>query len=331
MGTDTRARLRAYLSSVPRIIIAGAFAAIPLSWVFASLATWPDAWIIPFDRLINAFFDVLSSPILFGISIQTIFRWTVPPLNAPISLLQTMLPTGVSLGYGDQAVQILPPLSWAGVSAATTVASYQARGLGLAVLAGVTCAFLLLFGLWDSMMVTLSQMIVAVPLGVALGFIGGFILSASITPSDHPVPARSGADNSYFLLSRASHHILRTWRRARDHCNHHIWSASDGAQHGARIGGSGSTRRRAWSVARLQLLAILMESPGSHSVAETAARRQSGRDAVLFDGHSRGPDRLGRHRNDVLLALQRLALGAGLVAGAGITLMPSSSIGTFRL
>ncbi len=172
----TRA-MRAYHPRVAAwLIFVMALVAVPLSWSFPSLARWPVALAVPLDQLINAFFGFLTTPIIGGISAQSISRACVPLLSAPVILIETILQSGVSRGYGDHAVEMLPPLSWLGVSLAVCAMSYRARGYGLAILAGITCTYLLLFGLWGSMMVTLSQMIVAVPLGVALGFAGGVYL-----------------------------------------------------------------------------------------------------------------------------------------------------------
>ncbi len=322
VGTDTRARLRAYLPFPSRIILAIAFAAIPISLAFPSLATWPAPWIIPFDRLINTFFDALSTPILFGISMQTVFRWTVPLLNAPILLLQAVLQTGVSRGYGDQAVQILPPLSWLGLSLAATAVSYHARGLGLASLSALTCAFLLLFGLWDSMMVTLSQMIVAVPLGVALGFLGGLYLYRH--PSRRPTilflldQAQTIPIFSYlvpliifFGLGGAPAIIAIVIFGAPPMVRSTALGLSEAE---ARVGELG----RALGCSRSQFLWKVL-------VPTAWPRLRLGVNQVVMLSFSTvilaaliGAGGIG---NDVLLALQRLAIGAGLIAGAAITLM----------
>ncbi len=322
MDTDTRAKLRAYLSSVSKIVIVAAFAAIPLSWAFTALASWPEAWIIPFDRMINAVFDALSASIAFGISVQSIFRWSVPLLNAPISLLQAVLQTGVSSGYGDQAVQIVPPLSWLGLSFAATAVCYHARGLGLAVLAAITCAFLLLFGLWDSMMVTLSQMIVAVPLGIALGFLGGLYLyrhpshratilfvldqAQTIPIFSYLVPliiffGLGGVPAIIAIVIFGAPPMVRSTALGLEEAE-------------ARVGELG----RSLGCSRSQFLWKVL-------VPTAWQRLQLGVNQVVMLSFSTvilaaliGAGGIG---NDVLLALQRLALGAGLVAGTGITLM----------
>ncbi|MFT3731825.1 MAG: ABC transporter permease subunit [Hyphomicrobium sp.] len=322
MATDTRANLRAYLSYVSGIITAGAFAAIPASWLFPSLAIWPDAWNFPFDRVINSFFDLLTTPILFGISVQTIFRCTVPVLNAPILLLQSILQTGISSGYGDHAAEILPPLSWLGVSLATTVACHHARGLGLAALAATTCGFLLLFGLWDSIMVTLSQMIVAVPLGITIGFLGGLYLYRR--PSRRPT--------ILFLLDQAQTIPIFSYLVPLI-----IFFGLGGAPAVIAIvifGAPPMVRSTALGLAEAEVrVGELGRSLGCsrsqflwNVLVPTAwPRLQLGVNQVVMLSFSTvilaaliGAAGIG---NDVLLALQRLALGAGLVAGAGITLI----------
>lgn len=320
--TDTRATLRAYPSLVAWVIAGAASLAVPLAMLIPALGSWPGAWIIPFDRAINAFFDMLSSPIIFGISGQTIFRWTVPFLSAPISFLEAILKDGVSSGYGDQAVQILPPLSWLGLSLATMLLCYQARGLGLALFAAFTCTFLLSFGLWDSMMVTLSQMIVAVPLGVTIGFFGGLYLYRH--PSSRPT--------ILFFLDQAQTIPIFSYLVPLI-----LFFGLGGAPAIVAIvifGAPPMVRGTALGLAEAEaqvgeLGRSLGCSPSQflwRVLVPTAwPRLQLGVNQVVMLSFSTvilaaliGAGGIG---NDVLLALQRLALGTGLVAGAGITLV----------
>ena len=69
-------------------------------------------------------------------------------------------------------MQILPPLPWIAVLAAAAILAYQAGGARLAALAGACFLYLAAFGQWQSAMITLSSIVIAVPFGV----VGGILL-----------------------------------------------------------------------------------------------------------------------------------------------------------
>ncbi len=323
LKTNTRAGKRAYSPSLIAWMIAGvALVAVPVSWALPSLAHWPETFAVPFDRLINAIFNLLSTPIVAGVSFQTIFRAFVPVLSAPVTLLETILQSGVSRGYGDHAVQILPPLSWLGVSLTTAALCFRARGLVLALLAAITCVYVLLFGLWDSMMVTLSQMAVAVPLGIALGFAGGLFLYRH--PKSRPTilflldQAQTIPIFSYlvpiiifFGLGAAPAIVAIVIFGAPPM----VRSTALGLEEAERkVGELG----RSLGCSRSQILWQIL-------VPTASERLKLGVNQVVMLSFSTvilaaliGAGGIG---NDVLVALQQLALGKGLVAGLAITLV----------
>ena len=77
-------------------------------------------------------------------------------------------------GQGSSAVQLLPPLSWIGVVAVAALLGFRAGGPALAALVAACFGFLAVFGQWESAMVTLASVVVAVPIGVA----GGLFLAS---------------------------------------------------------------------------------------------------------------------------------------------------------
>ena len=77
-------------------------------------------------------------------------------------------------------MQILPPLPWVAVIRAdrTAVLSPGARAGWRPLVVGCL-TFIALFGLWDSAMVTLASILVAVPIGVAGGLLLGIAAQRS--------------------------------------------------------------------------------------------------------------------------------------------------------
>ncbi len=75
---------------------------------------------------------------------------------------------------GDAFFQI-PPLSWVALVAVLALMAYSVRDIGLSILVGSCFFYLAIFGQWESAMVTLSSIMVAVPLGVVIGLLLGVI------------------------------------------------------------------------------------------------------------------------------------------------------------
>jgi glycine betaine/proline transport system permease protein len=76
-------------------------------------------------------------------------------------------------GEGSAAVQVLPPTPWVAVLLAATILALHAGGARLAVLAAAAFLYLAAFGQWQSAMVTLSSIVIAVPFGAAGGMLLG--------------------------------------------------------------------------------------------------------------------------------------------------------------
>ena len=109
-------------------------------------------------------------------------------LDWPFSVATSVLSSGLLQGQGSAAVQWLPPLPWLAVIAVVIAIGHYARGWMLAGLVGLCFSYLTVFGQWDSAMVTLSSILIAVPFGVLGGLLIGIAgfrwpwLERAITP-----------------------------------------------------------------------------------------------------------------------------------------------------
>jgi len=162
-----------------RIVIAASLLALLALYFLAppALTAWPKAWILPMAKgLTLALTWVAETPILGGIALKDILRASAKVIEGPTEALQILLVDGFARGYGAQAVQILPPLSWAGLAGAAILTGWRFGGLRLAGFALFTTGYLLAFGLWHSAMQTFSLLIVAVPIGAATGLWLGVFL-----------------------------------------------------------------------------------------------------------------------------------------------------------
>ncbi|AOG11807.1 ABC transporter permease [Agrobacterium sp. RAC06] len=155
-----------------------AFAMLMAWWLGPSIGKWafdyPRAWQIPAARHISGWMKWLVNEASFGLfSFTDLTRFIADLIDIPYTFALSLLSTGFLSGQGSAAVQIVPPISYLGVIVLVGLMGYYAGGTKLAALV-VTCfGFLAAFGQWSSAMVTLSSILVAVPIGVILGLLLG--------------------------------------------------------------------------------------------------------------------------------------------------------------
>jgi glycine betaine/proline transport system permease protein len=158
----------------------GAFA-ISLAFLFlpqGALPDWalevPRAWRLPAQRWISAAMEWLIEDASFGLfTFREFTRFLAAVLEVPLNAATSLFATGFLSGQGSLAVEILPPLPWTAVLIAAGLIGWHAGGGGLAALAAGAFLYLAAFGQWESAMVTLSSIVIAVPFGVAGGILLG--------------------------------------------------------------------------------------------------------------------------------------------------------------
>ena len=96
---------------------------------------------------------------------QDLTRFVSGVIDAPYRIVLSLLSTGFLRGEGSTAVEITPPLSWVAVIVSFALLGLWAGGRGLALLVAACFLFIAVFGQWQSAMVTLASILVAVPLG----------------------------------------------------------------------------------------------------------------------------------------------------------------------
>jgi glycine betaine/proline transport system permease protein len=129
---------------------------------------------LPMKDEISAFMKWLVEEAHFGLFTFTdLTRGIAWLLAQPYELAKGLLVAGFVQGLGDEAVQLLPPLSWVAIIFVVAAIGHYARSLGLAVFVGLCFLYLAVFGQWASAMVTLASILIAVPLGVAGGLLLG--------------------------------------------------------------------------------------------------------------------------------------------------------------
>ncbi len=154
-------------------------------WLEAAGLGWamqyPDAWVIPLKDSISAAMKWLVEEATFGLFTFTEFTRGISwMIEQPYNLARALLAEGFVEGHGRRAVQLVPPFSWIAVTAGVVALGHYARDWLLAAIVGAAFLYLAVFGQWESAMVTLASVVIAVPIGVA----GGLLLG--ITAYRHP-------------------------------------------------------------------------------------------------------------------------------------------------
>ena len=135
---------------------------------------YPPAWRVPLKNEISAAMKWLVEDASFGLFTFTeLTRGIAWAIDQPYQLALALFSTGFVEGLGQEAMQILPPLSWIAVIALVVAMGHYAKDWGLALLVGIAFLYLAIFGQWHSAMITLASILIAVPFGVAGGLLLG--------------------------------------------------------------------------------------------------------------------------------------------------------------
>ncbi len=308
----------------PRLRFLGLACLTALLWAIAryvpALDTGPSQ-ALPFGAWVSAALHAaLALDLSNGLSAQQSLRSLAPLLSAPVRVFDAVFATGLVSGSGDAAIQRLPPLSWIGLAVALGLGALRFGGLASAIWALVTFFYLQIFSIWPDSVQTLAQMALAVPISVLLGFAAGVFLHrhpsvrpAALTLLDQAqtVPLFAYLVPLVLLLGLgtapavcavvifAMPPMVRTTLLSLDQSQ---------ARFGDLASITGCTAgQRLWKVLvptaapllRLGLNQVILLAFSSAILASLV-----------------GASGLG---NDVLVALQQLAIGRGLVAGLAIT------------
>ncbi|PKP74005.1 MAG: ABC transporter permease [Alphaproteobacteria bacterium HGW-Alphaproteobacteria-6] len=146
--------------------------ATALPWAFEV----PKGWTLPAARWITGFTKWLLNEASFGLfTFAELTRFIAAVIDVPYRVALSVLSTGVLSGRGSAAIVLLPPLPWLGVALVFALFGLWAGGRALGLLVLGCFVFILAFGQWQSAMVTLASILVAVPMGVAGGVTLGIL------------------------------------------------------------------------------------------------------------------------------------------------------------
>lgn len=148
------------------------YKALDARWI----VRFPAAWQPDFEGRISGFMSwLLEDARILGVQFREMTRGLAALIEVPYDIVIGILVKGLVFGQGQQAVQVLPPLSWIAVIVAAIAVGHYAKSRSLAILMGICFGYLAIFGQWESAMVTLSSVLIAVPMAAGGGLLLGIL------------------------------------------------------------------------------------------------------------------------------------------------------------
>ena len=150
---------------------------------------YPKHQTIPFAIYTTSFVKWLINEASFGLfTFKELTRFLAWIIEQPYNLVLAVISKGILKGQGQEAVSLLGPLSWLSVIGIFFTLALYTKDKFLILLVVFSIFYLAIFDQWQSSMITLSSIIIAVPIGVLLGIMLGIlsyrskILEKIITP-----------------------------------------------------------------------------------------------------------------------------------------------------
>ena len=138
--------------------------------LWPGVVKYPRGWVVPLKDWISVFMKWLINDFDLGLfTFKEFTRSIAWMLEWPQWLAKGLLAKGFKFPLGEDAFWLTPTLSWLGLVVVLALLAYRIKDRKLALLIGFCFLYLAVFGQWASAMITLSSILVAVPLGVAGG------------------------------------------------------------------------------------------------------------------------------------------------------------------
>lgn len=134
----------------------------------------PDWAVLPLVEIVEVNLVWFAREATIGdVPVQQITRGFAALVNAPIEWAQTLLSDGIWSGRGLNRERAIPPLSWLTFGGASVILAYRLGGRRLALGTGFGVVYLVAFGLWQNSMVTLSSVLLSTVIAASLGIFLG--------------------------------------------------------------------------------------------------------------------------------------------------------------
>ena len=141
---------------------------------------FPDEWIFPVKDGLNHFMDWLINDLSFGLfTFKEMTRSLAWLLEWPMKWTINIFATGGDVALAGGGMLHIPHLPWIAVVGMIAIFGHYVKGWGLAVLAGAAFLYLAVFGQWESAMLTLAAILISVAIGALAGLLLGIVAAQS--------------------------------------------------------------------------------------------------------------------------------------------------------
>lgn len=148
------------------------YKALDARWIIR----FPKQYELPVEAWVTRVLDWLTDSAHFVLfTFQDLTRAIAALIEAPYQILRNLLIEGFQSGFGEQVVHYAPSFSWIAVIAIVVAIAHYSRDWELGAVAGICFLYLAVFGQWESAMVTLSSVLIAVPIGAVGGLVLGIL------------------------------------------------------------------------------------------------------------------------------------------------------------
>jgi glycine betaine/proline transport system permease protein len=138
------------------------------------LMKYPNAWIFPAKTYISTAMKWLVEDAHIGaVQFTDVTRAIAWIIEQPYNMVISLFATGFTTGHGNSAIVVWPALSWILVTVGVIALGHYSKDWMLAFISGVCIFYLAVFGQWNSAMLTLASIVIAVPAGVVIGLLLG--------------------------------------------------------------------------------------------------------------------------------------------------------------
>jgi len=159
------------------LIIASILAATFIKYqpeFFSWAIKYPKSWIIPFSKKLSLFLKWLLKEADLGLfTFKELTRAFGALLDAPTLFLKGLLVTGFKFENEVEIFLQIPPLSWLGVTIGIVMMGAVLGNRRLTAFILISFLYVAFIGLWESTMLTLASIIVAVLFGIIAGVLLG--------------------------------------------------------------------------------------------------------------------------------------------------------------
>jgi glycine betaine/proline transport system permease protein len=171
-GTVDRLRTPAILLVI--LAVSWAFMQAPRGTVPRWATELPRGQQVPFAQWLRDGMAWLTDTAAIGpVAFRDVTRFFAWVMEWPLWLARSVLVTGIETGVGSAAVAWTAPVSWLALTALLGWLAWRIGGGRLAILVVFAFGYLAVFGQWRSAMVTLSSIVIAVPFAAGTGLLLG--------------------------------------------------------------------------------------------------------------------------------------------------------------